>query len=845
MVSLLSASLTLPSPTGRTTAPRAGAEAGDALDFLALLAPVPDAAAPVPVAATDGPDRPPLAAPGNALPVEALLDPTTIALPQLPTTLGAAAGPHNFDGREPSPLPLMLGAIVGRHDADMAEGSASLPSIAFTPSQRAAGVLQSTAVAPLVAPSPAPSPTPTPTPTPTSEASLAADKPPAPPPPRRATTSLALATVSVLALAATQPIELTGPEAKPAPTDPVAPPLALLRPAPTLPTRIERKDRQPTGKNTHRDDAPAADGQATDTTGTGIAPTLTAAPEPAATTPLPAMIAAPAPTTDGNAVMAPEAQVPAPSDRSTAPDAGAAATPQAPVSGSPTHPAASAPVLPSALTGPALTPNRFDRAVAPTPPVTMAPLATVSVPKPASASVGRAPAATIPQQLAPDQPVVELPAGDGTIDAPARPLSEAPPPTTSDAAAIPPASTTSGPATMLIPDGKVAAPSPTSVASNGLADARELAADNGAPREATTDRSLPGSAPMSAERTKAPEPQAAASLEARLLGLAPSPNRPALRATTAGLLTRGIPSTFASSPTPNAGDHTAPFRPATLGTAGQAPAPATPFAAAAPPPVSTAPLAQISITPGSTTPVPVPTDGASADIAATTVRAEPLPRPTTPLALPATDAGASPAPDAMPSRPRSEPAFRAFAAAMFDAARDPAAALAPISGAAAPAPAASATTPQPPLDFTQSRWPQAMVDRIERLRDDANMGDTRIRLIPDALGAIDVSLRREGETVHVAFRADQAETRQILADARPELTALAETRGLKLGDASVTGANLSPTGAANGAFAGAPANLNAQGGERGQRQHPQTSNPAAPPRAAQAAEDEGDDIRIA
>jgi Meckel syndrome type 1 protein len=838
MVSLLSASLTLPSPTGRTTAPRAGAEAGDALDFLALLAPAPDAAAPVPAVATDGLDRPPLAAPGNALPVEALFDPTTIALPELPMAFGAAAGARDVDGREPSPLPSMLGAIAGRHDADMAEGSAPLPSISFTPSQRAAGVLQNTAVTPLVAASPAPAPTPTP------EALPAADKSPASPSPPRATTSLALATVSVLALAATQPIELTGPEAKPAPTDPVAPPLALLRPAPTLPTRIERKDRQPTGKNTPRDDAPAAEGQATDPTGTGIAPTLTVAPESAATPPLPAMTAAPASTTDGSAVMAPEAQVPAEVGRPTAPGAEAAATPQVLVSGSPSHPAASAPVLPSVLTGPALTADRFDRAVTPLPTTgNRAAPAAGGVSKPASASSGRAPAATLPRQLAPDQTVVELPAGDGTIDVSAPPLREALLPTTSNAAPIPPASTMSEPVTMPIPDGKVAAPSPTPATSNVIADARAFAVDNGALREATTDRTVP----ISAERTKAPEPHAAASIEARLLGLAPSPNRPALRATTGGLLTRGAPTAFASSPTPNAGDHTAPFRPGTLGTAGPAPAPAIPSATAAAGPVGTAPLAQVSINPGSTAPAPAPllSDGASADIVPTIVRAEPLPRPTTPPALPATDAAGSPAPDAMPSRPRSEPAFRAFAAAMFDAARDPAAALAPVSGPAAPAPAASATTPQPPLDLTQSRWPQAMVDRIERLRDDANMGDTRIRLIPDALGTIDVSLRREGETVHVAFRADQAETRQILADARPELTALAETRGLKLGDASVTGANLSPTNAANGAFAGAPANPNAQGGERGQRQHPQTSNPAAPPRAAQAAEDEGDDIRIA
>ena len=199
----------------------------------------------------------------------------------------------------------------------------------------------------------------------------------------------------------------------------------------------------------------------------------------------------------------------------------------------------------------------------------------------------------------------------------------------------------------------------------------------------------------------------------------------------------------------------------------------------------------------------------------------------------------------MPSRPRSEPAFRAFAAAMFDAVRDPAVAISPIAGPVALPPATSPATTQPPLDLTQSRWPQAMVDRIDRLRDDAAMGDTRIRLIPDALGTIDVSLRREGETVHVAFRADQAETRQILADARAELTALAETRGLKLGEASVTGSTPSLANPAGGSFNGATANPNAQGGDRAPRQQSQPSTPAAPPRVANLADDEGDDIRIA
>ncbi|TCQ05763.1 flagellar hook-length control protein FliK [Sphingomonas sp. PP-CC-3A-396] len=88
---------------------------------------------------------------------------------------------------------------------------------------------------------------------------------------------------------------------------------------------------------------------------------------------------------------------------------------------------------------------------------------------------------------------------------------------------------------------------------------------------------------------------------------------------------------------------------------------------------------------------------------------------------------------------------------------------------------------QAPLDMRQERWPHAMIERIEILRDAADATDTRIRLVPDALGAINVSMRKDGDTVHVHFNAEQAATRTLLADAQPRLAELAEARGLKLG----------------------------------------------------------------
>ncbi|KQN21514.1 MULTISPECIES: flagellar hook-length control protein FliK [unclassified Sphingomonas] len=115
---------------------------------------------------------------------------------------------------------------------------------------------------------------------------------------------------------------------------------------------------------------------------------------------------------------------------------------------------------------------------------------------------------------------------------------------------------------------------------------------------------------------------------------------------------------------------------------------------------------------------------------------------------------------------------------------------APALGAFAPVmTAASGVSAQPPLDMRQERWPSAMIERIDILRDAANATDTRIRLIPDALGTIDVSVRRDGDTVHVQFAAEQAATRSLLQEAQPRLAELADARGMKLTQSNVdTGA---------------------------------------------------------
>lgn len=90
------------------------------------------------------------------------------------------------------------------------------------------------------------------------------------------------------------------------------------------------------------------------------------------------------------------------------------------------------------------------------------------------------------------------------------------------------------------------------------------------------------------------------------------------------------------------------------------------------------------------------------------------------------------------------------------------------------------------LDMSRRDWPQKMIDRIEALRDDANANDTSIRLKPEALGRIDVSLRTHDDgAVSVHFAAEQPATRTLIADAAPQLNAAAEARGIRLAGTSV------------------------------------------------------------
>jgi Meckel syndrome type 1 protein len=157
-----------------------------------------------------------------------------------------------------------------------------------------------------------------------------------------------------------------------------------------------------------------------------------------------------------------------------------------------------------------------------------------------------------------------------------------------------------------------------------------------------------------------------------------------------------------------------------------------------------------------------------------------------------------------------------------------------VQQAAAPAPTVAlrpaepmAQSPATGIDLTHAAGLHRMIDHIEALRDaapvDLAAASTRIRLVPDALGPVDVAVRREGDSVQVHFTATEAATRQLIADAQPRLAELAEARGVRIERATVdSGAAGQPSMQFSQQSQG---NGHAQGHAQPQR-HP-TANPAS------------------
>ena len=115
-------------------------------------------------------------------------------------------------------------------------------------------------------------------------------------------------------------------------------------------------------------------------------------------------------------------------------------------------------------------------------------------------------------------------------------------------------------------------------------------------------------------------------------------------------------------------------------------------------------------------------------------------------------------------------------------------------GLSAPVEATTRITDPAPIDTQASDWIEGMIEQIDVMRDAHAEGasettTTRIRLSPDALGAIEILLSGEGDAIDVRINADTAAARTLLAEAAPRLADMAEARGLKLaqGDAGQPG----------------------------------------------------------
>lgn len=216
---------------------------------------------------------------------------------------------------------------------------------------------------------------------------------------------------------------------------------------------------------------------------------------------------------------------------------------------------------------------------------------------------------------------------------------------------------------------------------------------------------------------------------------------------------------------------------------------------------------------------------------------------------------------AQPAAGTTAPASQVFGAAMHAAngpdERKRATPLDPASAVAAMAPVQTSIvapvgeSSQPTLDMRQDSWPGGMIDHIEALRDAANASDTRIRLVPDALGAINIAVRTVGDAIHVRFAAEDATTRTMIEDAQPRLAEIAQERGLKIGQTIVEPAPVTSTNTGQSGSGQQPSNQQSAGqsptgngqqqqsgqtqAQAGQQQQPRQQQPQAAPTTRQPA----------
>ncbi|MEP9359043.1 flagellar hook-length control protein FliK [Sphingomonas sp. KR3-1] len=148
------------------------------------------------------------------------------------------------------------------------------------------------------------------------------------------------------------------------------------------------------------------------------------------------------------------------------------------------------------------------------------------------------------------------------------------------------------------------------------------------------------------------------------------------------------------------------------------------------------------------------------------------------------------------------------------------------------------------LDTRHQEWTSQMIDKIEALRDAAPLRETKISLMPEGLGKLDIAIRQDDAGMHVAFSTDTQAARQLISDAQPKLAEIAQERGIRIVSSSVES---NATGNNGGSGTGSSGASNPQM-HQGQRQDaaPNRHQPSAPPSARRGAETStNEDERVA
>jgi hypothetical protein len=136
----------------------------------------------------------------------------------------------------------------------------------------------------------------------------------------------------------------------------------------------------------------------------------------------------------------------------------------------------------------------------------------------------------------------------------------------------------------------------------------------------------------------------------------------------------------------------------------------------------------------------------------------------------------------------------------------------------APLHPAFAVSNRPVIDTGRAEWMQAMIDRIAEMPQvEGGRRDAQIRLVPDALGPVEVKIEQRQERLHVTLQAETPQARQLLSDAAPKLHELAEARGIRFAQAGFGSAD-----------------------PQERRQAPDQQQPALPLRPRRAADAEAD-----